>query len=109
MAKYISVVLLLCSGWTLAASGIKDPTQPYQFQNAPVAQAADKKTVFNVTSILKKKKTAWAIINGAKASVGERIEGAKIMRIAYDKVLLDVGGSHRWIPLSNKSGLKKSR
>lgn len=109
MAKYISIVLLLCSGWVLAASGIKDPTQPYQFQHVPVLQEAGKKAVFSVTSILKKKKTAWAIINGAKASVGERIEGAKIMRIAYDKVLLDVGGSRRWIPLSNKSGLKKSR
>ncbi|WP_028470094.1 hypothetical protein [Neptunomonas japonica] len=109
MAKYLSIVLLLCSGWVLAASGIKDPTQPYQSQNTPVSQDVDKKAVFNVTSILKKKKTAWAIINGAKASVGERVEGAKIMRIAYDKVLLDVGGSRRWVPLSNKSGLKKSR
>jgi hypothetical protein len=109
VAKCIGFFLFLCSASVLAASGIKDPTQPYLFHNDPVLQADDKKAAFNVTSILKKEKVAWVIINDIKASVGARVDGAKIKRIAYDKVLLEIGGSQRWVPLNNKSGLKKSR
>ncbi len=100
---------ILCS-WTLvwADPVLKDPTQPYRVHTGK-SVAFVEKTDFQVTSILKRKNVAWAIINGVKVNVGQRVGGAEVLRIAYDKVLLDMGDSQRWVVLSNNSGLKKSR
>lgn len=100
--------MMCCSMLVWADPVLKDPTQPYRIdvaESVVVAQKGD----FQVTAILKRKNVAWAIVNGVKVNVGERVGGAKILKIAYDKVLLDVGDNQRWVLLSNNSGLKKSR
>ncbi len=108
MVKIISFLMVCSSVFVWADPVLKDPTQPYRV-NVGESVVFVQKTDFQVTSILKRKNVAWAIVNGAKANVGERVGGAKILQIAYDKVLLDLGNSQRWVPLSNNSGLKKSR
>lgn len=100
---------MLCSSMFVGADTVlKDPTRPYRLSSGE-SVAFVEKTNFQVTSILKRKNVAWAIINGVKVHVGQRVAGAKVLRIAYDKVLLDMGDSQRWVLLSNNSGLKKSR
>lgn len=109
MVKFIGFLVVFFSAALWAGSEMKDPTKPYQSKGMTIVSASQKEVIFNVTSILKRKKAAWAIINGVKASVGEHVEGAKIVRIDHDKVLINTGDSQRWLPLSNKKGLKQSR
>lgn len=108
IVKIIGFFMLCSSMYVGADTVLKDPTQPYR-TDATESVSFVKKTDFQVTSILKRKNVAWAIVNGVKANVGGRVGGAKILKIAYDKVLLDMGDTQRWILLSNNSGLKKSR
>ncbi len=107
-AKIIGFLMLCCSVLVWADPVLKDPTQPYRIQVGESVAVVQKKD-FQVTSILKRKHLAWAIVNGIKANVGDRVGGAKVLQISYDKVLLDMGDSRRWVLLSNNSGLKKSR
>lgn len=108
MVKLLYLLMVCFSLPVWAGSDIKDPTQPYQLQAGGAAVSV--RTVdYQVTSILKRKNMAWAIVNGIKVSVDGRIGSATVLQIAYDKVLLDIGANQRWVPLSNNSGLKKSR
>ena len=108
VVKIIGFMLVSSSLLVCADPVLKDPTQPYRI-HAEKSVAFVKKTDFQVTSILKRKNMAWAVVNGVKVNVGQRVGGAKVLQIAYDKVLLDMGDSQRWVLLSNNSGLKKSR
>lgn len=108
MVKIVGFWVMCCSLVVWADPALNDPTRPYQLQSG-VAAVSVEKTNFSVTSILKRKNASWVVVNGMKASVGEQVGGARVVQIAYDKVLLDIGDSQRWVSLSTNSGLKKSR
>ncbi|SIS87553.1 hypothetical protein [Neptunomonas antarctica] len=108
MAKFLVMLLMCYSVNGVAESQLKDPTQPYRAKTS-VSNVVDIHTDYQVSAILKRKQAAWAIVNGIKAGVGDQVDGAKILRIAYDRVLLDVGDTQRWVSLSNYYGLKKSQ
>jgi hypothetical protein len=108
VAKFFVMLLMFHSVNGVAGSQLNDPTQPYRAKTS-VSSVIEMDTDYQVSAILKRKQAAWAIVNGIKVGVGDQVDGAKILRIAYDRVLLDVGDAQRWVSLSNYSGLKKSR
>ncbi|WP_097462370.1 hypothetical protein [Mangrovitalea sediminis] len=83
-------MLVLFTGSAIAA-GLKDPTRPPDYQAHPQAHQKAA-SAFRLESILFGPSRRVAVINGTAVSPGERIDGARVMRIERTEVVLDIHG-----------------
>ncbi len=111
MAKwFITLGLLGAISPALAETLAKDPTQPMHYQvEQPETAKEEAAQVYTLTSLLLRNKQSWAVINGEKVAIGEKVSGATLLKIADNKVLLQVNGQNQWVPIARPAGLKISR
>lgn len=109
---FVAIVALLSSSLVWAeytlddGEGLKDPTAPAQYRPAPkVIKQAPKN--FKLSYILDSEARRYAIVNGKKLSVGDRIEGARLLDIQSRSVVLLVNGRRQTIQMNAVTGIKK--
>lgn len=83
-----ALIACLAASQSLAVDGLRDPTRPYS-PRQPVVGAP---SGFVVTAVFVSPRRNVAIVNGKRVSVGDRINGAAVVAIHDDRVLLDVNG-----------------
>lgn len=104
--KLLAFALSLFS--VMAFADIKDPTRPADFTGSAVTEVGEEAASFTVSTILKRKTASWVIINDQKVSERQSVDGASVLKIEANRVLLSVNGEQRWLSLSEQnSGLKK--
>lgn len=96
-------VVLVASGLPLAAAAqaLPDPTRPPAGwgpgESPAVAAPAGPQLQMIVRS---PGDTPWALIDGRRVRVGERIDGARLVRLTDTEAVLDDGGTPRRLSLS---------
>ncbi len=112
MAKlswYLMIMLMSVTSYASADLLPKDPTKPADFKQQPSKTSSPVAQAYTLTSLLKRDKQSWAVINGQKVTVGEEVSGATLLSISHNKVLLQVDGQDKWVPMTRPTGLKISR
>lgn len=109
LLSYLMIMLMSVTSYASADVLPKDPTKPADFKQQPNKTSAPVAQVYTLTSLLKRDKQSWAVINGQKVAVGEEVAGATLLRISHHKVLLQVDGQDQWVPMTRPTGLKISR
>ncbi len=104
---------VLCVVLTSALVGMNsvawaDPMRPPGFGVASTKKAYQS-TNFVLSQILISEQRKRAIINEKLVSEGDRVAGAKVLRIDPDKVILRVDGKQRVLAINTAKGLKIKR
>lgn len=105
--------LLLCSishaatgAYTLPSGEIvQDPTRPADWQ--VVREAAQPAKQFQLNYILSSSERSLAMINGQRVGEGDRINGARVVRITAESVTLNVDGQTRVLQTKARKSVKK--
>jgi MSHA biogenesis protein MshK len=82
--------LLLASAPGLAAEPLRDPTRPY----TPAERARESTPRFVVNAIIVSPERRVAILNGRRLTVGDSLDGATVIAIEKDQLVLEIGGKH---------------
>lgn len=106
--------LLLCSishaatgAYTLPSGEIvQDPTLPADWQVAREAAAQPTKQ-FQLNYILSSSERSLAMINGQRVGEGDRVNGARVVRITAESVTLNVDGQTRVLQTKARKSVKK--
>ena len=88
-----------------AAMAAKDPTRPPAYHRG-AATVATPVQQFRVESIIRGSDRRVAVINGQRLTEGEAVDGARLIRIEADAVVLLWQGQRQRIAI-NKPSLKK--
>jgi len=82
-------VPFFCTALIYAEAALaSDPMRPPQFSPAQVEAASVKKTSFRLQQIRVAGDTSSAIINGRLVHEGDSVQGARVVKITSDKVVL---------------------
>lgn len=109
------VTWLLLSSLSHAATGtftlpsgatLQDPTRPADWQTVRAATAEPAKQ-FQLNYILSSNERSQAMINGQRVGEGDRINGARVVRITAESVTLNVDGQQRVLRTQNRKAIKK--
>lgn len=85
---------------------LKDPTAPAQYR--PISKVTKQaSTSFKLSYILDSEARRYAIINGKKLSIGDRVEGARLLEIRTRSVVLLVKGKRQTITMNTVKGIQK--
>ncbi|MEL4385839.1 MSHA biogenesis protein MshK [Shewanella xiamenensis] len=87
---YIFIALLVISA-QVSAENLRDPTLPGKGYSAVGAASQNQHQALVVNSIVSSGNTAYAVINNKIVSVGDSIQGVKVVRITPSSVLLSDG------------------
>ena len=104
----IALVGMLMSGSALAAS-LDDPTRPPTAQPTKAHKAVRKQTRWTLSSTLVSAQRRTAVINDRGVSVGESINGARVVTIQPSKVRLRRSGRDITLVLLKKNIKRPSR
>lgn len=85
---------------------LQDPTRPADWQTVREA-AAEPAKQFLLNYILSSNERSQALINGQRVGEGDRINGARVMRITAESVTLNVDGQQRVLRTQNRKAVKK--
>ncbi len=100
----VTAALLLGYVPTASADPDRDPTRPYSAQS--VVSPGSRTMTFNVSAIFVSKARRVAIVNGQRVTEGDSINGAIVVEINKDALLLNLNGKElttRLLP----AGLRK--
>lgn len=98
------VLVLFCTA--PQAEELRDPTRPKQPRQAP-QEVETPVTRYSVDSILVSDSRRIAVINGVSVAQGESVAGARVERIARDRVLLEVDGERRTLVLDPAPSIRR--
>ena len=87
LATLLSLVIL-ASGTAYADEALRDPTRPY----APIKGPRASSPGFVVNAIIISPERRVAIVNGRRLAVGGSLDGATVMAIEKDHLILETGG-----------------
>lgn len=95
LPKKISALLIafLCStiGFSSNATALRDPTLPGNFSGKTDVETDSSNNTLVLNSVVKNNASAYAVINNQIFTLGERVKGVKIVKIADDSVSLADG------------------
>ncbi|WP_299181895.1 hypothetical protein [uncultured Neptuniibacter sp.] len=106
MLKYLtSLLFIVACPITYGAPLPADPTRPVAgYQNNLVVKAAES---YQVSWLRVAKTASRAVVNGQRVSVGDSVDGAKVITISRDGVTLMIGAQQKLIPLLQNVGFSK--
>ena len=84
----LAIVLLLASVPGLAGEPLRDPTRPY----TPAERARESTPRFVVNAIIVSPERRVAIVNGRRLTVGASLDGATVIAIEKDQLVLELDG-----------------
>lgn len=84
-----------------------DPTKP--IQGTVSAQKVEAEHGYKLNWMITGKKKNMAVLNGQRVQEGDRVDGAEVLSITADGVLLDVGNEQKLISLSERKGFSKTK
>ena len=90
------VMLLAMAESAFSQEVLRDPTRPY---SAPVVLEASP-TRFAVNAIINSDKRRLAIVNGRRVGIGDEIDGAVVLAIRKDEVVLEIDGQETTLTLN---------
>lgn len=106
MSRFLCVLALLCAAAASRAE-LRDPTAPPAgLQGPAVDEAAAAPLVLQ--GVVRNGPHPLALINGRRVHPGDRIDGAQLLSIRADAVLIERQGQRQWLRLA-PSILKPSR
>lgn len=82
------LLVMLASGTAYADLPLRDPTRPYTPIKGPRASSPS----FVVNAIIISPERRVAIVNGRRLAVGGSLDGATVMAIEKDHLILETGG-----------------
>lgn len=85
---------------------INDPTKPYHSPTYKVSRQSAAVN-FKLSYILSAADRQYAIINGEKVTQGDLVDGAKVLKITSNSVVLSVKGKQNRLQLNSVSGIKR--
>jgi len=86
---------------------LKDPTQPFEW--AKPKQKTKAKQSYKLNYLLYASERKQAIINGKAVTVGDRVSGAKVLKITESSVLLSVDGGTKVLRWKQPMSIKRTR
>lgn len=84
----LAVLLLLASAPGFAGEPLRDPTRPY----TPAERARESTPRFVVNAIIVSPERRVAIVNGRRLTVGASLDGATVIAIEKDQLVLEIDG-----------------
>lgn len=101
--KQILFTAVVLFSQTSIAEVLEDPTMPPGYMkpgsNGVAASAQETSGSLKVTAIQLSAKAHSAVINSEKVRIGDSISGARVLRIEPNKVVVDLKGERRELPL----------
>ncbi len=88
ISLFIGLLLLSISAPVVADEVLRDPTRPYAARTARSLGTPE----FTVNAIFSSAERAVAIVNGQRVTVGERVDGATVVSIEKNQLVLTIGG-----------------
>lgn len=85
-----------------------DPTQPKAFFSAGAAVESDA-VDFQLSWMITGKKNNMAVVNGQRVQQGDFVDGAEVLSITPQGVMLNVGNQEKLISLSERKGFSKTK
>lgn len=82
------ILLAMAPEAVLADEALRDPTRPY----SPVKGFRASSPAFVVNAIIISPRRRVAIVNGRRVAVGGSLDGATVIAIEKDHLILDAGG-----------------
>ena len=82
-------LVMLTSGLARADEALRDPTRPY----SPVKGFRASSPSFVVNAIIISPERRVAIVNGRRVAVGGSLDGATVIAIEKDHLILETGGT----------------
>ena len=82
------LLVMLASGTAYADQPLRDPTRPYTPIKGPRASSPS----FVVNAIIISPERRVAIVNGRRLAVGGSLDGATVVSIEKDHLILETGG-----------------
>ena len=86
---------------------LNDPTRPHNWSRGSSPKAKAKH--FTLNYILKTAQRTKAIINGKSVTEGERVSGAKVIKIKQNTVIILVDGKRRTLHLNKNDRVRKMK
>lgn len=84
----IALTLISASSLSLADEVFRDPTRPYTASERSAASSPR----FVVNAIIVSDERRVAIVNGRRVGVGGSLDGATVIAIETDQLILEIGG-----------------
>ena len=98
-------VLLILMASVLMQAVVADPTRPPAWlgNSQPTERSQPAAENYDLQQILLSDKRQLAIINGQVLAVGEKLSGAKVMKISADSVVIKIGSKRKKLRLSTET------
>ncbi len=85
---------------------LTDPTRPSGWRAAPAGKSVAQ--VFTLNYVINTDSRRQAMINGQKVEEGGRVNGARVLRINEDSVVVSVNGQQQTLRINAIKGFRKS-
>ena len=110
--RLLCLGLLLCSGASFGQSMtlpsgevLKDPTRPHGGTKQIESKAPSQ---YTLSYILNSNSRRLAVINGRQLGEGDRVGGARVVRISAQSVVLSENGERRTLSIKPAYSIKKT-